>query len=222
MPEYPEPVQRYFANVLSAQTRPIRKVWHRQEGEFLMGHTWRKLSATQVHFTHPPSFEWNADIRMAPGVHVKVRDSYTTAGASMQARLFGLISLANAAGTPELAQGALQRYLGEAVWFPTALREVAWQPINAAEAHATLQDGATIVSLDFRFNAAGEVTGVYAPARQREVKGSYVPTPWESACMDYKDHQGIRIPEYCEVAWILDGERTPYWRARITEIRFEF
>jgi len=37
------------------------------------------------------------------------------------ASLFGLISLANWRGTPEVAQGELMRFLAEAAWDPTAL-----------------------------------------------------------------------------------------------------
>jgi hypothetical protein len=220
----PDPVRRYFQNVLRPGQELVRQVRHVQSGEFRLGDRWRPLAATQVHSTQPPGFVWDARIRIAPGLSVYVRDTYARGAGSMRAQILGLIPVADAGGTPEFAASALQRYLGEAIWFPTALlpsQGVRWTALSHSEARATLTDGDTTVSLDFRFNAEGEITGAFTGSRYREVAGRFEPTPWECRCSEYAEQGGMRVPLAAEVAWQLAGEMSPYWRARIADIAYD-
>ena len=224
----PAPVQRYFRNVLRPGQVIIRKMRNTQQGEFQMGsgdRGWRAMQASQISVARNPGFLWDARIAMVPGLlNAQVRDSYARGTASMTAKVLGLVTLVDAASGPELAAGALQRYLGEAIWFPTALlpsQGVVWTPIDDNAAKATLNDNGVTASLDFAFSPTGEVTGTYTNARFREEGGKYTVQPWGSSCWNYADRGGVRIPLQAEVSWILDGKRVPYWRARIVEIEFE-
>ena len=96
--------------------------------------------------------------------------------------LFSAFTLSSSANIPELNSGALHRYLAEAVWYPTALLPqagVQWSPIDEHSALATLTDNGETVSLEFRFNDAGEVTGkkilpiIYCRAVNRALFVSY-------------------------------------------------
>jgi hypothetical protein len=58
---------------------------------------------------------------MLPGVPVFVRDGFVESRGSMHGAVWGLIPMVTAEGTPMPASSALQRYLGEAAWFPTAM-----------------------------------------------------------------------------------------------------
>jgi hypothetical protein len=221
----PDPVQRYFRNVLrDGQPLPAgARVSH--EGSFRSGDRWQPMKTTQVFSTYPPGFVWDARIRMAPGVDVRVRDAYLAGTGSMRAEVLALVSVMDAHGAPELDAGALQRYLGEAIWFPPALlpgRGVVWSAIDDSTARAALTDGKTTVSLDFRFNSQGEITGCYTGARYREVQGAYEPTPWGSRCWNYAERGGMRIPLEAEVEWYLPEGPQPYWRGRITEITYDY
>jgi uncharacterized protein DUF6920 len=223
----PAPVQRYFRRILRpGQLLPAgAHIIH--EGQFRMGEAedrWRPFVSTEVFSTRPPGFVWDARIRMAPGLAVNVRDSYLAGEGAMRGEALALVPVVNAHGVPELAAGALQRYLAEAVWCPPALlpsRGVEWTAIDDSTARATLKDGATTVSIEFRFNAEGEITSAFTPARYREVKGRYEPTPWEGRFAKYEERSGLKIPLEAEVEWQLPGRRLPYWRGRITEAFFE-
>jgi hypothetical protein len=52
---------------------------------------------------------------------VRVRDTYVTGQGSMQGKILSLVPVFDERGQAELNTGALQRYLAEAVWCPTAL-----------------------------------------------------------------------------------------------------
>ena len=59
----------------------------------------------------------------------------------MRARVLAVYPVVDARHSPELASGALMRYLGEAAWFPTRLvpgSGLTWTPVDDAHADATL------------------------------------------------------------------------------------
>lgn len=171
----------------------------------------------------PPGFVWDAGIRMAPIVSVRVRDSYIGREGTMLGKLAALLPVVEQRGTPEMASGSLLRYLAEAVWLPTALlpsEGVSWAAVDDSAARATLTDGATTVSLDVQFGALGEIVRVSA-MRQREVNGTFVLTPWVGVFREYARINGMMIPMTGEVEWVTPQGRLPYWRGRIVTVKYE-
>ncbi|MEA3463344.1 MAG: DUF6544 family protein [Bacteroidota bacterium] len=224
----PPPVQRYFRLVLKDGQPLIRSASLYQTGEFNMGESkggWLPFQAAQ-HFTASgPGFVWDARISMMPLVSVGVRDGYVNGQGGMQAKILALIPVLNEGGKTELNESALQRYLAEAAWIPTALlpgQGVQWSEIDDNSALATLTDSGITVSLEFKFNEIGEITEVYTPGRYREVNGEYEQTPWSGVFRKYEDRHGIRIPLEGEVEWHLPEGSLPYWKGQITEIQYDF
>ncbi len=56
----------------------------------------------------------------------------------------------------------------------------------------------------------------------RDVKGTPVPTPWVGRYWNYERMSGVMVPRHGEVAWVLPGGRTPYWRGTIVSAEFEY
>ena len=226
--QLPPPVARYFRLALRGEQPRIRSARIAQVGEFRAGgvdERWSPFKATQYFSTQPLGFVWDARIRMAPLVNVSVRDGSIEGQGSMQAKLLSLVPIIDEHGKAELNAGALQRYLAEAVWFPSALLPsagVKWSAIDESRALATLTDSGTTVSLEFRFNDAGEIASVFTPARYREVNGKYELTPWEGHFRDYKEIDGLRIPVEANVEWQLRDGSLPYWKGRIINVMYDF
>jgi hypothetical protein len=82
-------------------------------------------------------------------------------------------------------------------------------------------DEDTRVSLLFEFDQNDDVVRISGD-RFKETNGSYVMQPWVIACSEHGDRSGIRIPLFCEVAWVGDGGPEPYWRGRISNIDYLF
>jgi len=115
--------------------------------------------------------------------------------------------------------------LAEAAWYPTALlpsQGVQWQAVEDFSAKATLKDGETALTLLFRFDENGLIESVRAEERGRTVAGIAIPTPWEVQWKNYERRDGMRIPTEGEVAWLLPEGAKPYFRGRITSLRYEF
>jgi hypothetical protein len=224
----PPPVVRYFHHVLRDGQPLIRRVRIAHEGSFNASsgaEKWAPFRSVETFTVNPPGFVWDARIRMMPLVPALVRDAYVAGRGQMRARLLNLIPLAEAGATPQMAAGALQRYLAEAPWFPTALLPVSgveWAPVDDRRARATLRDGATTVTLEFRFSERDEISEVYTPARFRQVGKEAMATPWSGVHGDYMRWDGMRIPTVAEVRWHLPDRVLPYWRGRVIDVEYEY
>jgi hypothetical protein len=221
----PAPVERFFRTVLK-DGQPIVaavKVFH--QGQFNMSETeakWSPFTSTQLVITQHPGFDWDARIQMAPGLKVFVHDAYVLGEGSLHASLLGLFTLANVYGTPELAQGELMRFFALTAWYPTALlpsQGVRWEAIDDTSARATLTDGATTVSLVFQFNAEGAIATFRAEARYRD---KLTAMPWVGRFWEYSVRNGMLIPLEGEVGWEYPEGTRLYFKARITEINYDF
>jgi uncharacterized protein DUF6920 len=217
----PAPVARFLSRSLDEGQPLIDALQVEQTGEFRLGEAWRPFHATQRFTAEPAGFVWDARIAMMPILPVLVRDSYVEGAGAMRGEIGGVYPVVNQSDRRELDAGALQRFLAETVWFPTALLprdNLKWDPIDDHRARATLTDRHTTVSLEFRFNDADEVTEIFAPARYAEDHGRYEPKPWIVRCSEYETHAGMRIPVQCEVAWIEATGPAVYWRGSVIAV----
>jgi len=223
----PAPVQRFFQRALVDGQAMVTTVNVRHAGTFNVGtdlERWKPFTSTQRVITRRPGFDWDARIRVMPGVAVQVHDAYVAGEGRLQAAVLGVVPLVNVQGAGELAQGELMRFLAEAAWYPTALlpsQGVHWEAIDEHRARATLQDGAVAVTLEFVFTGDGMIEWVRAEARGRMVAGAVVMSPWQGRFWNYVMRDGMRVPLEAEVAWVLPVGTKPYWRGRITQMSYE-
>ncbi len=221
----PAPVQRYFEAVLTDGQPLIRRVHFTQTGLFRQDEhrdVWQPFHATQLVTLSPPGFDWDARIRMGPGIDVWVRDAYVRGAGSLRAAVLGLVSVARVQGTDASARGELMRYLAEAPWYPTALlpsQGVQWEGMDDHAARATLRDGQTSVTLEFRFGDDGLIAQVWAASRPRSETAS---APWLCTISAYEEQAGMRVPVQGEVAWQLPGGPEPYFRGRMHQLDYSF
>ena len=225
--ELPAPVARYFRHVLTDGQTLIHAARIEQSGVLRTSTTtgnWLPFTATQLVVPPAPGFLWNAKVALPAATHVRVLDSYVAGVGAGRVSVLSAIPVASEAGVPELNAGALHRYLAEGVWFPTALLPqagVLWTPIDAHAALATLSDHETTVSLEFRFNDIGEVTGIYSDGRFGKFDGQYRRTPWEGHFRDYQVQAGMRVPMYGEVGWYENNVLHMVWKGHVVTADYE-
>jgi hypothetical protein len=220
----PPPVARYLKAAVTDGHPTVRSAVATQEAEFFINGAWRPLAARQHFTTGPPGFVWDARIEIAPLVTAYVRDSYIGGTGAMTASALGLYRIVDQRATTPLNAGALHRFLGEAIWIPTALLpspSVTWTARDDRSAMATLRDAGNSVSLLFTFNADGLIASISGD-RFKEDGGAYTLQPWRVTCGDYQERDGMRIPLHAEVAWVNGDRLEPYWRGRITSITYRY
>jgi hypothetical protein len=221
----PAPVQRYLKKVIPQGYQLLRRARLQQTGSFLMTPPsgWQPFIAVHTATVAPVGFVWDARIRLARGLEVRVRDAFVDGAGQMRASVAGVVTLADVHDTPDIATGALMRWLAESAWYPTALapgQGVTWSAIDDSTARASVSAGHTTVSLDFHFGADSLVTRVYSAARGREVNGHSVPTPWQGRWSRYEWHASLLIPTAGEVEWLLPTGPQPYWRGELGNVEF--
>lgn len=222
----PPPVAHYLGRVLHESQPLIRAARIEQDGVFFLPAgkgRWVPMYAVERFLVNPAAFCWDARLRLLPAP-VFVRDSYMHGRGEMEASIAGLHSVVHDAARPRLNAGALQRYLAESIWFPTALLPgagVTWTSVDAHTAIASITDGRESVWLRFHFDEAGDVAQVEGD-RYREDHGRYELRPWIVTCRDFESHNGVRIPVDCQVSWQLPGGLQPYWKGHVRRVTYEF
>ena len=224
----PAPVARYFWRALTDGQPLVRCLRMRQTGELRTGtrsRRWAPFTACQIVVPAAPGFVWDARVALPLAGHVRVLDSYRAGIGAGRVSLLSAFAVMAASGAPELASGALHRYLAEAVWTPTALLPasgVRWTAIDDRTALATLADRGATVSLEFRFDAADDVVGIHSPGRFARVDGGYRQMPWQGRFGSHALRAGMRVPTEGDVGWFDRGAWETVWRGRLVDARYEF
>ena len=218
-PDLPVPavVRSYVQRAAPGAAPDLVRLHQRAEMRSGPDDAWRPVSAEQTIQVHEPGFLWLARMRMAPLLPVQILDCYVDGQGYLEARLFGSIPVARAAG-PEVSKGELMRYLAELAWAPHAMvrnARLRWREIDSStiEVSADSPDGPARVRLVFQ---DGDIIGIEADDRPRMVGTHAIPTPWRGRFLDHREVDGWRIPTRAEVSWILDGQSVTVWRGEVT------
>jgi Family of unknown function (DUF6920) len=219
----PAPVQRYLRFAIPAGRAPVRSARLEHGGQFRtrLDGGWMPMTAREYFFTARPAFVWNASVRMFPGLSVAVKDSYAGGMGGVDARLLGALPVAQMSGR-KVDEAALQRFVAEAVWLPTALQPspwLRWEAMDDTHARALVTDGAVSASVVFSFDDTGRITSIETE-RYRSPEDAQ-PTPWVGTFRDYRRFGDLMAPAYGEVGWKVDGQVQPYARVRVQDIRYD-
>ena len=224
----PAPVKQYFQTVLQDGQPIITAASIQHAGHIDMGElvpNWKPFTSQQRVITQRPGFDWDARVRMLPGIPVFIHDAYVAGNVRLQASVLGLFDMADMNDSADLKRGELMRFFAEAVWYPTALlpsQGVRWEAIDEHSAQATMTDGDVALTMLFRFNAEGLIDTVRAESRGRAVGGAMMHAPWQCRMSNYALRDGIKVPLEGEVAWLLPDRIKTYFHGKITCIAFEF
>jgi hypothetical protein len=224
----PAPVQRYFRAALTPGQPMVAAADIEITGAMRMSDDadkWSAFTSNQRVVTQRAGFDWNASIAMFPGANVYVHDAYVAGEGILHAAILGAFTVVDMRGTRESAQGEFMRFVAECSWYPTRMlpsQGATWTAVDDASAMLTIRDGDIAATLLVRFGADDLITSIRAEARGRLVKGVTSTAPWQGRFWDYMQRDGMHIPQQGEVAWVLPESAEPYWRGRVTSVRYEF
>jgi hypothetical protein len=218
----PAPVRRWMGES-GATTRPrIATARLRQKGTLRMKPEgpWMPIAAEQYFSVDPPAFVWRVDSKMMRVLPIAGRDRYAGGRGRMLIKAGSIVPIVDAADA-KIDQGAMLRYLGEIIWFPSAALgpSISWEPVDAKHARATLRDAGASVSAVFTFDGHGRVIRFDA---QRYLGGGDDAklTPWFASCTSWRRFEGIEVPSAGEVGWELPAGPFIYFRWEILDLAF--
>lgn len=222
----PEPVARYFRRALKDGQPCVQRARYRQRGQLRLGaerRRWMAFEAEQLVVPPTHGFLWNARVAALPLLHVRVLEGYVNGVGSGRVSLLSAFAIGQQQRADEMNAGALHHYLADAVWYPTALLPgagVQWSAIDDRRALATLTDGGTTVSLEFRFSESGDVSGVFTPGRWGRVDGVFRRAPWEGHFSRYEERAGMRVPLESEAGWFVQDQWHAVWQGRMQDVAY--
>jgi hypothetical protein len=221
----PPPVRHYLGKAIGDRGRAVRTARLRHGGTFRtkLDGGWLPIRGEQYFSADPPGFVWWGRVRVIPGLWVDARDRSVDAVANMLVKVESTFTLADSTG-PELDESALQRLLGELVWFPTVLlddRYVAWTAIDARQARATLRvNGREVVGV-FELGQ-DDLPAAFSAPRYRDLGGGKaVLTPFVGEYGDYRWVDGLLVPHRVNGYWVVDGQRLPYVRFQVERLEYD-
>lgn len=219
----PPPVVRWLASSGIVGRPRARVVRLRQRGELRTApdRPWMPATAEQYFSIDQPGFVWTTSVQMAHVLPVVGRDTYVGGRGRMAIGAAGVVPVVDADGR-KIDEGALQRFLGELVWFPSAALApyVAWAPLDDHAALATMTYGGVSASVTFRFDAADRVVlleaeryqGADAAARRQH---------WVIPVTAWHTFEGTTVPSAGEVTWDLATGRFAYFRWQLTALEYD-
>jgi hypothetical protein len=212
----PEPVQRYFQNVLTDGQPYISTTYLKHDGRFktALDKEWINIEGEQHFTSEDPGFIWNGKTSL-----YAVRDMYIAGRGQIKVFLFNIFKMIDGNG-PEYDQGELLRWLGESVWFPTNLlpsSRLQWTAIDEDRARLSFTYKDQKLSYEVSFNATGEITKLET---QRFMGEERIET-WIGRVGSYQEINHMKIPMRIEAFWKLpDGEHS-YAQFTVREVHYK-
>lgn len=167
---------------------------------------WYHAKAGQYSTTQPPAFVWTVDMQMMPLLYAFGRDKFMEGEGEMLIKLFSLFPVDKDGPNPQINESALQRYLGELVWYPSAaiLDHFTWGEIDENTAEVRMRFNQTQGSGVFEFDHEGKLIR-FTAQRYMGSGADAVKKEWYVKVLAYKEFDGITLPAHCNATWKLDS-----------------
>ncbi len=219
----PPPVRNWLENSGAMSKGNIDNIYLEQEIKLKINpeqKDWSEATAEQYFTISPPAFNWSIDLSMYGFLKVVGRDKFENGKGEMLIKLLSLIPVADAKNNSKIDQAALQRYLAEIVWFPTAALSdyIEWEVIDGTSAKATMNYNGTKGSGVFYFDESGDFVRFVAD-RFKDIEDKD-PTKWTVVANKIESRNGIRIPTECEAKWELDSAEWTWLWLKINHIEY--
>ena len=181
---------------------------------------WMSATAEQYSTITTPAFIWSVDVKMNLFLYAVGRDKFENGKGEMLIKMNSLVNVVNEKGM-KIDEGALQRYLGEMVWFPSLAVSpyVTWEQIDDNTVKATMNYKGTSGSGTFYFNADGDVVK-FSALRFKGNEEDAKRHPWIMDISDYSSFEGIKVPSKMTATWKLDNGDWTWLKMEVTDIKY--
>ena len=220
----PEPVQKWLTVAGVLEKVPIQSVYIKQNYLIKLKpeqKDWYQTSAEQYATVNPPSFVWRAEMEMMPAITAFGRDKFIEGKGEMVFKLLSIIPVANDGPNPQINEAALQRFLGEMVWYPSAAisEYVTWKDTGPQTAIATMNLDGLSGSGIFTFGENGHVRS-FSALRYRGSGSEAKRCEWAVNITATKEFDGVKVPAKGEVTWRLESGDWTWAKFEILDCEF--
>lgn len=212
----PKPVKSYFNHVLTDGQPYISYLQIKHKGRFKTGidKAWESIEGVEYFTVEKPGFVWKGRTK-----NFTALDQYVNRKGNLKVFLFFFLPVVNGNGN-EFSQGELLRWLGECVWFPTALlpnENLNWEPIDDYTAKLVYRHKDVLVYYMVTFNEAHEIIQLMT---QRYMGNNELET-WVGKLSNYKRVNNMLIPATIKASWKLDNGDFNYAVFYLNEVAYD-
>jgi hypothetical protein len=205
----PEPVQKWLQVSGIIGKSAIQSVYMTQKYQIKLKpeqKNWYPAFSKQYSTVIIPAFVWEAEIEMMPGISAFGRDKFINKEGEMVFKLFSVFAVANDGPNPQINEAALQRFLGEMVWYPSAALSdyIDWKDLGPQTAEATMTLDGLSGSGIFTFDENGHVRS-FSALRYQGSGPEAKRLEWVVKVTSRKEYEGIVVPSSGEVTWKLES-----------------
>ena len=182
---------------------------------------WTVSQAEQISCTNPPAFRWAVKLKMGKGLVVTGKDSFLEGKAGMHIKLAGIIPISKTVDDEKTNESALQRYLMELAWYPSAVLSpfISWEEVDAHSATATMSYEGLTGSVTYFFNEQNELLKVEA-WRYKDSGEDARPLLCVGTVKEQQKVGGLIVPVKMEITWMLEEGPFTWYRFDVHDIRF--
>ncbi|MDP5277000.1 DUF6920 family protein [Chengkuizengella axinellae] len=220
----PRPVQLWLINIGVIGKEVIHNVYFKQSGLMKLKPTqkrWLQANAEQYITTNEPSFLWKVSMKVMPFIHVYGSDLFINAQGYMTIKIASLIPIVQVSNLDKLNESALQRFLLELPWYPTAALNsyISWENINETSAKATMTYNGVTGSAFFHFDEYNTLVKISA-LRYKDSDESAERLQCIGEVKEHNIVHGIKIPTKMNVSWMLDEGMFTWYKLKIFDITY--
>lgn len=222
--DQPEPIRRYLEHAIAPGTPLARAVRLEMEGEIRLNDRWLPFRAEQV-IRWDRGFIWKADVRMAPGVHIKGSDRLVDGVGAVDWKMLGFVPVMHAEG-PDITRSATGRLEIESVWLPSVLLDddVRWTVENERHLRVAVHVPGDEGRLRLTLGEDGRVTEAVLPRWGNPEGANYHVVPFGGRMEQEETFGGYTVPTRIRVGWFYGSDRFEgegeFFRARLKNLRY--
>ena len=221
----PQPVQKWLRTAGVPGARGISTVKLSQRGELRLNpdQSWSSVKAEQYVNTEDPAFIWRVNMRLFSIIPVAGRDKFADGKGDMEIKIGSLFPVVSGNSNEKLNQAALQRYLAELGWYPTAALKpyINWKKVDERTAEATMEYRGTSGSVTFHFTEDYDLEKISA-MRYRDSGEDAKKKEWFGEVRETEVVNGLRIPTEIDISWVLEDGVFTWYRFEVTDMEFDF
>jgi hypothetical protein len=221
----PAPVQRYLRiSGVVGQPRVVNyRVKFRGRIRSAPDARWMRFEAEQQSFADTPARLFLMHARMV-GMPIEVFHRYLAGRATMQVKLAGAITMADARGDVLDRSETVTLFNDMCLLAPATLVDPAiqWEPINDHSAGAKFTNGVHTIAATLFFGDDGLLANFVSDDRSRASSDgtTFTPLRFLTPVRDYRNFGPARLPAFGEARWLLpDGEFT-YGEFQILQVAY--
>jgi hypothetical protein len=218
----PASVQNWLNKSLPLDFQPSTRIQIEQEGTMEIRGRWTSFTSSGLYEASPLSFNWQARLKMLPGVWIKAEDGHREGQGWGGAQLWGFIPMGKRTDS-EVLISQVVRNVGELAFLPPfALTDAAlrWADAGPNAFEVRMQAADREVKVRFELNEQGDIIRASSPARPYDVPDGYAEAPWRYEFSDHRDFNGVRLPTVAVARFEKEDGPWEYFRGRIISTTF--